>query len=79
MIHSREHQQFIWIISILYQNITQIILFQSEINLLQTTQQLYSSLRGVKLLCSLEIQQQILLYLLSNGSRVNRLCCTTEC
>lgn len=45
-------------------NTDSIILFQSEINLLQTTQQLYSSLRGVKLLCSLEIQLQILLYLL---------------
>ena len=34
---------------------------------------------GVKLLCSLLVQQQILLYLLSDGSRVNRLwldgCC----
>lgn len=45
-------------------NTDSIILFQSEINLLQTTQQLYSSIRGVKLLCSLEIQLQILLYLL---------------
>lgn len=45
-------------------NTDSIILFQSEINLLQTTQQLYSSIRGVKLLCSLKIQQQILLYLL---------------
>ena len=29
---------------------------------------------GVKLLCSLLVRQQILLYLLSDGSRVNRLC-----